>query len=114
MPAKKLNHIDRKLDVEAKRIGDVFRAERAKFVGEGIRKCEVCGCMDELACEAGCSWVKADDYGLKSLCSSCRKILTHIGLYANEAYRFHPTKLLKAISWARRHPRPSNTLERPQ
>jgi hypothetical protein len=30
-----------------------------------VRRCRVCGCTDDRACEGGCSWIEAD------LCSAC-------------------------------------------
>lgn len=34
-----------------------------------VRKCRVCGCTDENACEGGCEWVEED------LCSACSDVL---------------------------------------
>jgi len=40
-------------------------AEEAIYNAQ-VRRCRVCGCTDDHACESGCSWVETD------LCSACR------------------------------------------
>lgn len=50
----------------------IIRSERVNFRGKSVRitiedlqVCRECGCTEDNACEAGCSWVEAD------LCSAC-------------------------------------------
>lgn len=64
------------------------------------RKCVVCGCTDDRACEDGCSWVAMDP----PVCSTCiewflfaqawKLLLMHASLYdaeLTELMRFHAT-----------------------
>lgn len=44
---------------------DVAIEKKTEQKGNAIRKCRVCGCTDNNACEGGCHWVEQD------LCSNC-------------------------------------------
>lgn len=38
---------------------------------KGLRACRVCGCIEERACEGGCSWAEQPTKDALGLCSKC-------------------------------------------
>ena len=50
-----------------------------------VRKCRVCGCTDDRACEGGCYWVEED------LCSQCAADVDEVDVFLD------PRRRIKAL-----------------